>query len=111
MAAREREEDQPAAELTGYDTSINEVRCAAIVQRLTRLFPALGAAERVEYWAGLRPATPNNVPVIGRARYSNLYLNTGHGTLGWTLSAGSGRALADMISGRTPEVDFAFRSG
>jgi D-amino-acid dehydrogenase len=62
----------------------------------------------VKYWAGLRPATPNNVPLIGRTRYENLYLNTGHGTLGWTLAAGSGRALADLISGRRPQADFKF---
>jgi D-amino-acid dehydrogenase len=97
------------AELTGYDTSINEARCAAIVARVGRLFPALAAAMDVQYWAGLRPATPTNVPVIGRTPMANLFLNTGHGTLGWTLAAGSGRALADLVSGRTPEVDFRFR--
>jgi D-amino-acid dehydrogenase len=96
------------AELTGYDTSINDARCAAIVKRIGRLFPALARAQDVQYWAGLRPATPDNVPVIGRTRYPNLYLNTGHGTLGWTLAAGSGRALADLVSGRRPEVDFRF---
>ena len=97
------------AELTGYDTSINEARCAAIVARVARLFPALAAAGTIEHWAGLRPATPSNVPVIGRTRIANLFLNTGHGTLGWTLAAGSGRALADLVSGRKPEVDFRFR--
>ena len=97
------------AELTGYDTSINKRRCEAIVRRLRVLFPALERAGEVELWAGLRPATPNNVPVIGRTRFRNLYLNTGHGTLGWTLAAGSGRALADLVAGRRPDVDFAFR--
>jgi D-amino-acid dehydrogenase len=97
------------AELTGYDTSINEARCAAIVERVGRLFPALAAARDIEYWAGLRPATPTNVPVIGRTRIANLFLNTGHGTLGWTLAAGSGRALADLVSGRRPGVDFRFQ--
>ena len=96
------------AELTGYDTSINETRCAAILKRIERLFPALAGAGEVKYWAGLRPATPSNVPVIGRTRYANLFLNTGHGTLGWTLAAGSGRALAELVSGRRPEVDFRF---
>ena len=96
------------AELTGYDTSINETRCAAILKRIERLFPALAGAGEVKYWAGLRPATPNNVPLIGRTRYANLFLNTGHGTLGWTLAAGSGRALAELVSGRRPEVDFRF---
>lgn len=96
------------AELNGYDTSVNEVRCAAILRRVGELFPALAGARDVKFWAGLRPATPSNVPLIGRRRYANLYLNTGHGTLGWTLAAGSGRALADLISGRRPEIDFKF---
>jgi D-amino-acid dehydrogenase len=97
------------AELTGYDTTVNEARCAAILKRIEQLFPALAGAGEVQRWAGLRPATPNNVPVIGRTRFANLYLNTGHGTLGWTLAAGSGRALADLVSGRQPGVDFRFR--
>lgn len=98
------------AELTGYDTSINDVRCAAIVRRVRQLFPQLGAATTVERWTGLRPATPSNVPVIGASPLRRLYLNTGHGTLGWTLACGSAAALADLISGRRPEVDFAFAS-
>ena len=60
------------------------------------------------FWTGLRPATPSNVPYIGRTKIANLYLNTGHGTLGWTHSCGSGQAIADIVGGRTPEVDFAF---
>ena len=96
------------AELTGYDTSVNERRCAAIARRIRQLFPQLGAAPAVENWSGLRPATPNNVPLIGRTRLANLFLDTGHGTLGWTLACGSGRALADLVSGRRPDVDFAF---
>jgi D-amino-acid dehydrogenase len=96
------------AELTGYDTSVNEKRCAAILKRIEQLFPALAGSTEVRQWAGLRPATPNNVPVIGRTRFANLYLNTGHGTLGWTLAAGSGRALADLVAGRQPDVDFRF---
>ena len=94
------------AELAGYDTSVNRVRCAAIVRRLRTLFPGLGALTTVENWAGLRPATPSNVPVIGRTRYPNLYMNTGHGTLGWTLACGSAALLADLISGRRPAVAF-----
>jgi len=96
------------AELTGYDLSVNRPRCEAIVRRVRTLFPALRSAGEPEYWAGLRPATPDNVPLIGRTRLANLYLNTGHGTLGWTLAAGSGRSLADLVSGRRPEVDFGF---
>jgi len=94
------------AELTGYDTSVNAVRCAAIVRRVRKLFPQLGAVTTIENWAGLRPATPSNVPLIGKTMLKNLYLNTGHGTLGWTLACGSGKALADLISGRKPEAEF-----
>jgi len=92
------------AELTGYDTAINAVRCDAILSRIRRLFPKV-KSEAVERWAGLRPATPSNVPIIRRTRYKNLFLNTGHGTLGWTLACGSGRVLADLVSGREPPVD------
>jgi len=99
------------AELGGYDTSINEVRCNAILRRVRELFPHAGEFDAAQKWAGLRPATPGNVPVIGRTRVPGLYLNTGHGTLGWTLSAGSGRAIADIIGGRMPEVDFRFAAG
>jgi D-amino-acid dehydrogenase len=96
------------AELNGYNTDINEVRCQAIVKRTMELFPEAGDASKAEFWAGLRPATPSNIPYIGRTKYPNLFLNTGHGTLGWTHACGSGRALADIVSGRKPEVDFAF---
>jgi D-amino-acid dehydrogenase len=96
------------AELTGYDTSINHVRCAAIARRIRELFPGLGGVTTIDNWCGLRPATPNNVPVIGRTRYENLYLNTGHGTLGWTLACGSAAVLADLICGRRPMVEFPF---
>ncbi|MBK5104656.1 MAG: D-amino acid dehydrogenase [Burkholderiales bacterium] len=96
------------AELTGYDNAINEVRCRAIVRRTFELFPQAGRPEQAEFWAGLRPATPGGVPCIGRTRYANLYLNTGHGTLGWTMACGSGAAIADIVSGRKPEPDFRF---
>ena len=96
------------AELNGYNTQLNEVRCRAILRRALELFPGAGDPERVQYWTGLRPATPSNVPYIGATRYPNLYLNTGHGTLGWTHACGSARAIADIVSGRRPEIDFAF---
>ncbi len=96
------------AELNGYNTDVNDVRCQAIVRRTFDLFPSAGHPERAEFWTGLRPATPSNVPVVGRSRYSNLFLNTGHGTLGWTMACGSGRAIADIVSGRQPEPDFRF---
>ena len=96
------------AELTGYDTTINPVRCAAIAGRIRDLFPALAGVTAVDNWTGLRPATPNNVPVIGATKLKNLYLNTGHGTLGWTLACGSASVLADLVSGRKPQVAFPF---
>ena len=96
------------AELTGYDTSVNAARCAAIARRIRDLFPGLGGITTVENWSGLRPATPNNVPVIGKTAMKNLFLNTGHGTLGWTLACGSAAALADLVSARQPQVAFPF---
>jgi D-amino-acid dehydrogenase len=96
------------AEVAGYNTDINDVRCQAIVRRTFEIFPRAGRPERAELWTGLRPATPSNVPLIGGTKYRNLFLDTGHGTLGWTMACGSGRALADIVSGREPEPDFRF---
>ena len=96
------------AELSGYSTDLNKVRCEALTRRARLVFPGAADYDRAEYWAGLRPSTPSNVPFIGKTPFSNLYLNTGHGTLGWTMAAGSGKALADIISGKKPEVDFRF---
>jgi D-amino-acid dehydrogenase len=96
------------AELSGYSTDLNMVRCEALTRRVGELFPEAGHYDRATFWTGLRPSTPSNVPLVGATRFGNLYLNTGHGTLGWTMAAGSGRALADIISGRKPEVDFKF---
>jgi D-amino-acid dehydrogenase len=96
------------AELAGYDTGIDTARCEGILTRVFDLFPAAGDRVRAEFWAGLRPATPGNVPLIGGTRYRNLFLNTGHGTLGWTLACGSGRALAEIVSGRDPGIVFPF---
>ena len=96
------------AELDGYNTQLNEARCQAILGRVLALFPGAGDAGRARFWAGLRPATPSNIPFIGATGFPNLYLNTGHGTLGWTHACGSGRAIAEIMSGRRPEIDFAF---
>jgi D-amino-acid dehydrogenase len=96
------------AELSGYSTDLNPVRCEALIRRAREMFPGAGDYDRATFWTGLRPSTPSNVPLVGRTRYPNLFLNTGHGTLGWTMACGSGRALADIISGRPPEVDFKF---
>lgn len=99
------------AELNGYSTALNPVRCEAITRRTLEIFPGIADPASALYWTGLRPATPSNVPYIGRTRYPSLFLNTGHGTLGWTHSCGSGRAIADLVSGRQPDLDFAFTTG
>lgn len=96
------------AELNGYDRDLNRVRCEAIVRRVEQLFPGAGDASAAQFWTGLRPATPSNVPLIGATKLPNLFLNTGHGTLGWTHACGSGKSIARIVSGLKPEVDFAF---
>jgi D-amino-acid dehydrogenase len=96
------------AEFNGYNRDLNQVRCEAIVRRVNQLFPGAGDLTRASFWSGLRPATPSNVPLIGKTRLPNLYLNTGHGTLGWTHCCGSGRSIARIVSGMDPEVDFTF---
>ena len=96
------------AELNGYDRDLNRVRCEAIVRRVEQLFPGAGDTTQAQFWTGLRPATPSNVPIIGRSRLGKLFLNTGHGTLGWTHACGSGKSIARIVSGLKPEVDFAF---
>ncbi|RJF97983.1 D-amino acid dehydrogenase [Noviherbaspirillum saxi] len=95
-------------ELNGYTRELNTMRCEAITRRTRELFPGACDYDNPVYWTGLRPLTPSNVPYIGKSRIGNLFLNTGHGTLGWTMGCGSGRAIADIVSGRQPEVDFAF---
>ncbi len=95
-------------EINGYTRELNTTRCEAITRRTRELFPDACDYEQPVYWAGLRPLTPSNVPYIGRTAYANLFLNTGHGTLGWTMGCGSGRAIAEIVSGRRPELDFAF---
>lgn len=96
------------AEFNGYNLELNPVRCQALIERTRQLFPALEFVGEPDFWCGLRPATPSNLPYIGRSRYANLWLNTGQGTLGWTLSCGSAAALADLMSGRRGAPDFPF---
>ncbi|MDF3035964.1 MAG: binding domain protein, partial [Paucimonas sp.] len=95
-------------ELNGYTRELNTTRCEAITRRTQELFPDACDYDNPVYWSGLRPLTPSNVPYIGKTKFRNLFLNTGHGTLGWTMGCGSGRAIADIVSGRIPEVDFEF---
>jgi len=92
------------AELTGYDTRLREARRAPLVRAVSDLFPHGGDLAQATFWCGLRPMTPDGTPVIGTTPYRNLFLNTGHGTLGWTMSCGSARVLADIVSGRRPEI-------
>jgi D-amino-acid dehydrogenase len=95
------------AELCGYDLSLRPERLDILKYVVRDLFPSVGDLAVAEPWAGLRPMTPDNPPVIGTTPFRNLFLNTGHGTLGWTMACGSGRVLADLISGKTPEIDLA----
>ncbi|WP_415036569.1 D-amino acid dehydrogenase [Azonexus sp.] len=96
------------AEFNGYNRELDPLRCHALLRRTRQLFPKLEIAGEADFWCGLRPATPSNLPLIGRSRLSNLWLNTGHGTLGWTLACGSGAALSDLIAGKRPSPDFPF---
>jgi D-amino-acid dehydrogenase len=93
------------AEISGYDLRLRASRRATLEHSVGDLFPAGGDISKATFWCGLRPMTPDGPPIIGATRYPNLYLNTGHGTLGWTMACGSGRVLADIISGRTPDID------
>jgi D-amino-acid dehydrogenase len=93
------------AEIAGFDLSLRPARRAPLEHSLTDLFPQGGRMKDATFWCGLRPMTPDGPPIVGRTGLEGLYLNTGHGTLGWTMSCGSGRFLADVVSGRKPEVD------
>lgn len=97
------------AEFSGYSRALNTVRCEALSSIVQELLPqGVVDLNSPNYWSGLRPATPSSVPLVGRTRIANLFLNTGHGTLGWTMGPGSGRAIADIVSGRRPEPVFPF---
>ena len=95
------------AEISGYSDQLDPARRATLDHSLSDLFPRGGDIGKATFWSGLRPMTPDGPPVIGATRYRNLHLNTGHGTLGWTMACGSGRVLADLISGRKPDIDTA----
>jgi len=93
------------AEIAGYDLALRNARRETLEHSVVDLFPKGGDVARAEFWTGLRPMTPDGTPVMGPTPYSNLFLNTGHGTLGWTMACGSGRVLADLVSGKRPEID------
>jgi D-amino-acid dehydrogenase len=92
------------AEIAGFDLRLHQARRDTLEHSVTDLFPKGGDVSKAEFWCGLRPMTPDGTPVIGPTPFRNLFLNTGHGTLGWTMACGSGRVLADMVSGRQPEI-------
>ena len=93
------------AELSGYNSRLHPSRQATLERSVRGLFPAAGDFGNVSFWTGMRPMTPDGTPIVSRSRYRNLYFNTGHGTLGWTMACGSGRVIADLVSGRTPDID------
>ncbi len=92
------------AELTGYNLHLSHGRCAMLFHIVRDLFPRGGDLSDVKFWTGLRPMIPDGGPLIGPTRLANLYLNTGHGTLGWTMGPGSGKLLADLLSGRQTDI-------
>jgi D-amino-acid dehydrogenase len=105
-------------ELGGYDLSLDtplaKARCRMLAERVETVLPgvcdtrSVSAGGAPHFWAGLRPATPTNIPYIGRTPIGGLWVNAGHGTLGWTHGAGSGKAMAELISGGQPGMDFGF---
>ena len=93
------------AEIIGYNQKLGRHSTDAVRHVVTDMFPKGGDVSKAEGWTGLRPMTPDGTPVLGPTRYDNLFLNTGHGTLGWTMSCGSARVVADMVMEKTPEID------
>jgi len=93
------------AEISGYDLTLRNARRETLEHSVVDLFPKGGDVAKAEFWCGLRPMTPDGTPVMGPTPYRNLFLNTGHGTLGWTMACGAGRVLADLVSGKRPEID------
>ena len=95
------------AEMTGWNAELNERRWRVVLNHAQRLFPDGGDYAQAEPWAGLRPVTPDSVPILGASPIANLWLATGHGTLGWTMACGTGKLIADLISNRPPEIDLS----
>ena len=92
------------AELAGFDMTLRESRRDTLNHVLTDLFPKGGDVTKATFWCGLRPMTPDGTPIVGRTPYANMMLATGHGTLGWTMAAGTARIIDDLISGRKPQI-------
>lgn len=93
------------AEVAGYDRSVARRQCEAVENVARTLFPAVASSGRTEYWAGLRPMTPDGPPYLGRSPIAKLFLNVGQGSNGWTQACGCGKIVADVISGRSPHID------
>ena len=93
------------AELSGFDLRLHEARRRTLEHVVTDLYPAGGDVSRATFWCGLRPMTPDGTPIVGATRVKGLYIATGHGTLGWTMAAGTGRVMADLIGGTKPAID------
>ena len=93
------------AEISGYNNNLPHQRRATLEHSVTDLFGGSGDVKAASFWSGLRPMTPDGTPVVGPTGYKNLFLNTGHGTLGWTMACGSARVLADLVEGRSPDID------
>lgn len=94
------------AEIVGFNTELLQPRRETLEMVVRDLFPRGGRVEEATFWTGLRPMTPDGTPVVGRTPFKNLWLNTGHGTLGWTMACGSGQLLSDLISGRSPAIPY-----
>lgn len=92
------------AEISGFNNDLPEARRATLEYSLSSLFPGAGDTSRASFWSGLRPMTPDSTPVLGPTKFSNLFLNTGHGTLGWTMACGSAAVIADLMSGRRAAI-------
>ncbi|EIF30185.1 glycine/D-amino acid oxidase, deaminating [Burkholderia sp. Ch1-1] len=92
------------AEIVGFDKSLRQARRETLELCVNDLFPGGGDTSKATFWSGLRPMTPDGTPIVGRTPVANLFLNTGHGTLGWTMSCGSGQLLADVMSGKQPAI-------
>lgn len=105
-------------EVGGYDLSLDtplaRARCRMLAERIEEVLPGVCDTRLEEqggtphFWTGLRPATPTNIPYIGKTKVGRLWVNAGHGTLGWTHGAGSGKAIAELISGEVPAMNFGF---
>ncbi|MCJ2180994.1 D-amino acid dehydrogenase [Novosphingobium album (ex Hu et al. 2023)] len=95
------------AEISGFNLDLPLARRATLEHSAGTLFPGAGAMEKASYWCGLRPMTPDSTPVIGATKVPNLFLNTGHGTLGWTMACGSAHVMADIIGGTKPAIETA----